>query len=376
MLNSNEPITKNSLKKNIIFSAIIIVFMLVLFELLSSLLLIYIYRYKQHELGDFQYEVSYFSSVNLIQKVSKTLGYPNLLNGKIQFRKKTSPDPFIVPDKALGYSAQAGEYTHIFQKKQLLDEDWQSLKTKVTINKDGSRWTGDISVEGLPKIYIFGDSFVFGTGVNDEQTFASLLQNAMPSFEVKLFAFGGYSLTQAYIRFEKLKQLIRPQDIIVLGYSDFFDIRHVSAPSRVQEINEWTLRVYPKLMRNKNLFLPKAWLSKKGEIEVSYVNRSCAENNGYCEQSDPSRSEMTGVSAKLINHFSANTPAKVCLLHLQGNFANPVFELLSNKVNRISALPRDFDHFIHDDIEGFDPHPGPYWHYAIYQKLLGALTIK
>lgn len=368
-------VTKNKavIKKNIFFSVIGLLLTFVLFEVLSSSLLIYLYRYQQYELGDFKGEVSYFSSVNLISKVSKNVGLSSTSSGNISYDKRTDPDPFIIPDSILGYSASAGKYTHTFLKKHLLDEKWMSLKTKVTMNEDGSRWTGDNNGKILPKIYIFGDSFVFGTGVNDEQTFSYLLQNAMPDFDVKLFAFGGYSLTQAYIRFERLKKVIKPNDIIVLGYADFYDVRHVMAPSRIRKINEWTLQRTPQLMSTR-LLLPKALLSKKGEIKISYVNRSCTENNGYCEKSDPSRSEMTSLTAALINHIANNTGADVNLLHFEGSHANPVFDLLNKKVSRISVLPRDFDSFIRDDIEGFDTHPGPYWHYAISQKLLETLS--
>lgn len=59
-----------------------------------------------------------------------------------------------------------------------------------------------------------------------------------------------------------------------------------------------------------------------------------------------------------------NTSTKVYLPHFSGDPDNPVFELVIDKTPRISALSKDFDYFIQDDIEGFVPHPGPYWHYA------------
>jgi hypothetical protein len=39
----------------------------------------------------------------------------------------------------------------------------------------------------------------------------------------------------------------------------------------------------------------------------------------------------------------------------------------------ISALHQDFGYFIRDDIAGFDGHPGPYWHYAIAQKIISRI---
>ena len=104
----------------------------------------------------------------------------------------------------------------------------------MTINPDGSRFVG-APRPGKPTVYIFGDSWVFGTGVPDELTFAGRLYEALPDWNVRLLALGGYSLTQAWLTFERLKE-IGPDDIVILGYADYFDVRHVVAPSRLREI--------------------------------------------------------------------------------------------------------------------------------------------
>jgi hypothetical protein len=74
---------------------------------------------------------------------------------------------------------------------------------------------------------------------NDEQTFSFLLQQAMPDYNVKLLAAGGYSLTEAVLNFDRLKGKISDRDIIILGYADFYDVRHVVAPSRLRELEQW-----------------------------------------------------------------------------------------------------------------------------------------
>lgn len=79
---------------------------------------------------------------------------------------------------------------------------------------------------------------------------------------------------------------------------------------------------------------------------------------------------MTRVSAALINGIADHTPASVLLLHFDGDPKNPVLGMLSSRVTRLSALPKDFDAVIRDDILGFDSHPGPFWHYAISRKLI------
>ncbi len=160
-------------------------------------------------------------------------------------------------------------------------------------------------------------------------------------------------------------------DIIVLGYADYYDVRNVGAPSFYKGIERWNKK---KGLPYKDFLRPKAAVLGDGRIEISFIQQYCSFNEGYCEQPDPPGSEMTRVSAALINYIADNTSARVFLLHFDGDPDNPVFELLGDNVIQLSALTSDFDYFIRDDVEGFDQHPGPYWHYAISRKVLEALA--
>jgi hypothetical protein len=239
---------------------------------------------------------------------------------------------------------------------------------------DGTRWTGEFDPNYKSSIYFFGDSFVHGDGVSDEQTFSTLLQQSRRDLRVRLFALGGWGLVQSYVNFNKIKFEIRPEDFIVIGYADFLDIRHVMAPSHLRAISKW--HEERGAGPAENLLLPAATVNAEGRIEISPVQQLCSINKAYCQRSDPSKSEMAKVSAALINYIAANTEARVFVLHYDGDPGNPIFDLLDNRIVRISALARDFDYFIRDDVAGFDPHPGPYWHYAISRKLIEVLAQK
>lgn len=343
---------------------------LLLFEVLSSLVLLYRYRSKYPELTDFHGEISYSSSVNLIFKAGKEAGlFKKKTSNTVEYRRETQPDPFLISDSILGYKSSPGEYKHTYFRKETSQHDWQSLAIKVTINEDGSRWTGNTEQTDCPTVYIFGDSFVFGTGVNDEHTFAYLLQQSRPDLKVKLFALPGYSLTQSYLIFNTLRPSIEPGDFIVLGYADFYNERHVVAPSRLRNIRKWRL-LRNQDLANKDFYLPKANLVGEDNIDFEYIQENCLYNPAHCDKSDPNSLEMTQVTAAIINTIANNTVAKVHLLHFKGDQDDPLFKLIKNDVTRVSALAGDFDHYIQDDIEGFDTHPGPYWHYAISRKLL------
>jgi hypothetical protein len=270
--------------------------------------------------------------------------------------------------KELGYRPQPGSYTVTYSKKEA--KSWSKLRVNVRINADGSRWTGNSADPNKPSLFIFGDSLVFGEGVNDEQTFSFLLQQAMPNFNVRLFAAGGYSLSQAFLNFERLRDQISDRDAIILGYADFYDKRHVVAPSWLRELEDtkWQ-RGAPR----ESGLLPKASVDPNGVVSFSYIQQDCSLNRSYCEQLDPTKEAMQKVTAALANHIAENTNAKLYLLHFSGVADNPVLHLLNKRFTLISALPSDFDYLIRDDVMGFDRHPGPYWHHAIFRKLLGVL---
>jgi hypothetical protein len=281
----------------------------------------------------------------------------------------------LTRDNVLGWSLLPGRYTLNFKYRVTSFRDWEILPTKVTINDDRSRWTGAVYDPVKPSIFIFGDSFVFGTGVNDEQTFAYHLQMARPDYNVKLFAVPGYGLTNNYLRFLQLKDSIRPNDIVIIGYADFYDVRNVVAPSRLREIDKVLKRLFPKgdVPERSDEFSPRAQLGEGDQLTTSLVAQDCKVLLGYCKQTDPPQSYLTAVSARLINAMSRSAAAQTIVLHIDGSKSNAVFSELNKNIKYVSALPEDFGYFVRDSVLHFDQHPGPYWHYAISRKLISLI---
>jgi hypothetical protein len=362
----------NLMLRNIFLWLVTVAIAVFILEIIISATLLHLYR---SDVGKFENETSRISIVNaLIQAVSSSTNAENRGQEEYQFRKKSEPSSFNIADNLLGYSSLPGKYVRTYQRKKAFASEWESLKVNVTIHIDGSRWTGSNSGTdgGKPSIYIFGDSFVFGIGVNDEHTFSYLTQQALSDYDIRLFALGGYSLTQAFLNFNRLKGDITSRDTIVLGYGDFYNVRHVLSPSHLNLRRNWFAKRNPEML-SRNLRLPKASIDDKGKINISNVYENCASNDGYCNQTDPSEEEMAKITASLINYFDNNTDAKIVLLHFQGPRNDRVFDMLNDNISVIHATESDFNYFIRDDIEGFDRHPGPHWHYAISRRLIESL---
>jgi hypothetical protein len=365
--------------KSIFFAVLYLGVLAILFDIFSSYALIYFYRYK--DMSDaIGREKGTLSSVIFARRV-----IAKLIHEKDEGKRYIQPDPEVVPrpqlvpDPVLGYRAKPGVYSLIFKREikatATSPAKTETLVTKETIGSDGNRWLGGhVDNPKRPHVYIFGDSYIFGYGVNDEQTLAYLLQQNRKDLNVTLLANGGYGTVQAYINFERLKPSLKPEDVLIVGYTAFYKRRDVAAPSRLFEIGK------PKTPTsdNPNNTAAKAALDANGQIKISYVPIYCKFSPDYCKQPDPPPAEMNRVTAALINHIARNTSAHVLLLHFGKEqdyyqqvpeLHDPVPAMLDKRVQVIHAMNDEFGSFIRDDVAGFNSHPGPYWHYAMFTKL-------
>src|SRR5262249_20398798 len=139
--------------KKLVFVILAAALAAILFELLASIILMLAYRIRPNV---FRSERSYSSSMTLIPAVGVRLGIVQRVGG-YERKEEASPAPFYVSDPELGYKASPGQYTRSFSRRLKDHTNWEHFRTKVTINPDGTRWTGNPNGDGKPSIYLFGD---------------------------------------------------------------------------------------------------------------------------------------------------------------------------------------------------------------------------
>jgi hypothetical protein len=354
----------------VVGTILVVIVLLVMFEVVASMVLLYRYRTT----GAVRDGESVLSTLVFSRKALAVAGLARPPE-PYEIVRMSRPAPFLREDGYFGYAADPGEYRHTYWRRRKLGRsEWETLSVKVTIDPDGARWTGrDEMAAGRPGVYVLGDSFAFGTGVHDEQTFAYHLQMAAPEIDVRLHALGGYGLAQSYLRFLLLREDLSERDIIVIAYADFYDVRNVAAPSRLRDIARWSEKVDPaeRIYRQ----LPRAHLSPDGVITIDLIAEDCAKLGEYCAMPDPTPEYMTSVSAALINAIATGTVARVYVLAMDGQMSNRVYGLLNEQIEVIPILPEQVEFFARDDIVGFDPHPGPYWHYGVARELIDRLNL-
>lgn len=283
------------------------------------------------------------------------------------------PDGFFGEDKEQGYRANPGRY--VFRYIRQRGGKSEHIDTVVTVNADGTRFTGNMPAGPLRHIHVLGDSFVFGDGVNDGQTFGFLLQTAFSRDAVHVHALGGYSWANALVTLEQIKDRVGADDVIVLGYAHYYKERHVAAPTRLRSIQSWMATSFPDVELSANDRLIRARLDGADRLVLDTIPMHCKFNADYCASPEPGAEYSDKVSIALLRAIAGTTKAKVYLLHMFGPKDDPVLTGLPANVDLIPATPTDFTYAMRDDVMGFDDHGGPYWHYAMFMRLKQHLAV-
>lgn len=124
-----------------------------------------------------------------------------------------TPDKNIevhIPDPVLGWRPKPNSLgRHI--SPGIFDVSYQ-------MDQDGFK-----KIENSPNpdfsIYIFGDSFAFGHGIDNQHTFATVLADTFLTDKVNVFnlAVMGYGILQMYLRYLSVEERIRPGDVILFA---------------------------------------------------------------------------------------------------------------------------------------------------------------
>lgn len=114
------------------------------------------------------------------------------------------------------------------------------LPGQFTVKQSKIRWTvtqastlhrvtrpAGAAAEGRDAVWIFGDSFTYGAGLDDNATYTWLIQQKHPELEIVNFGIGGYSTLQSLIELEEtLAAGEKPPRVAVIAYSSFHDGRN------------------------------------------------------------------------------------------------------------------------------------------------------
>jgi len=112
-------------------------------------------------------------------------------------------------------------------------------------NNIGARAMHDVGREipaGITRVLVFGESFGVGSCVRQEETWTSVWQRTESNLEILNFAVNGYSMGQAFLRYQEVSKMIDYDIVLVMFvpeedlWRDVNTIRELYAPWELYEV--------------------------------------------------------------------------------------------------------------------------------------------
>jgi len=171
--------------------------------------------------------------------------------------------PLARADPVVGYACIPGVH------RIILVRGVARLPFRVTIGSDGYRVAGpDRHAGALPEVWIFGCSYTWGLGLDDDQTFPWLVQSAMPGATVHNFGGNGYGNVQALLLLRHaVESKARLPRIAVVVYNDFDVERNVGAPSYLRGMD-----ATGEAFRRSGVAVPFVSIGGDGRPEVRWFH--------------------------------------------------------------------------------------------------------
>jgi hypothetical protein len=320
-----------------------------------------LFRYYAHTANDFYPEGS--ATVLLARK---------LVVNRLLHRYPTpewSADvlPLYVPNARTGYTTAPGRY-YITQVSER-----HAHRFRLTVVSPGRRAAAPWPVQAPRRLYVMGDSSVYGWGLDDEQTMPWLLQSRLAHDEVVNLTMTGYS---TIVALEQLRDLdVGQNDRVVVAYQQATTAVNVSAA-------EW-IRGFPRGMevalgvpgRMRDIEFPYGLLDEHGQLAIRRMKLSCepARVGDYCRQPPMASEQAAQVSTLAFEALHRQLGARLIVAFVTGGDDDPVIAAVRARGIDVADLRGDVRLPESHDVVPYDDHPGPFRHRAMADALLAHL---
>ncbi len=147
--------------------------------------------------------------------------------GRTPWRARTVLGMKIEPGGKLFRRAAKLGFVHVPGALTIQFPDGYTVRA--THDETGLRATGPVSATDVPtqpSIWVFGCSFTYGMGLNDDETFPWMLQERFPEYGVVNFGQCGYGTLQSLIQLQQAFEERPAPRVAVLTYAEFHDERN------------------------------------------------------------------------------------------------------------------------------------------------------
>jgi hypothetical protein len=281
--------------------------------------------------------------------------------------------PLFRRDESLGFAMYPGRY----RITESLDN--QKRVFGLTVDDSGGRVTSYAPVQATKRIFLTGDSAIFGWGLDDEETMSWLLQTRLPDYRVVNLALTSYSTIHAAIQLRHVEPKISANDVVILEYHTITNELNVASP----EILTGLLKGYEMQMGDPSLTremeFPYGAIDSLGHFSEQRLKLSCYSGRTResvampmeCDPPQLSQPAKEQVSERAFDEIIAMNPGRLIIMFVGGSDGDPVIAYLKSKGIPVADVrPHDGDE---TDVLPIDSHPGPFWHHQVYLRLLESL---
>jgi hypothetical protein len=280
------------------------------------------------------------------------------------------PGPLFRSDALLGYAMLPGRF-QITER-----EGGISHRFSLTVDALGHRVTAFAPKAAARRLYITGDSAMFGWGLDDEQTIPWLLQTRFPGVEVVNLSLTSYSTVHAKLQLDRTSPAVTADDIVVLTYHPITNDFNVASAEMLYYL-EWGFeRQLGDASLLRDMTVPFATIGAGDTLTIHHYAVACAlhkSTTGECAHPAQTPSVAVQVTIRTFDALMAEHPAHFVVAFLSGDDTDPVISHLRARGVTIADLrsnPGDPDA---SDEVSIDGHAGPFWHYNLADRLAGVL---
>lgn len=278
--------------------------------------------------------------------------------------------PLFRSDPILGYAMFPGKF-RITER-----EGGARHRFRLTVDALGHRVTSFEPKSAARRMYVTGDSAMFGWGLNDDQTIPWLLQTRFPGFEVVNLSLTSYSTVHAKLQLDRTSPAVAADDIVVLTYHPITNDFNVASAEMLYYL-EWGFeRQLGDASLLRDMSVPFASLGADDALLIQHYALACALHKstaGDCAHPAQSANAAMQVTIRTFDAVMAEHPGHFVVAFLSGEDSDPVIAHLKARGVTIADLrttPADPD--ANDEVS-IDGHAGPFWHYNSAERLAEAL---
>src|SRR5579859_2016487 len=284
-------------------------------------------------------------------------------------RMSTDHGPLFATSETLGFIILPGRYkvTERFEgRKHVFD---------LTVTEAGRRATSYSPVKAAKRLFIAGDSLLFGWGVDDEATIPWLMQSRFPDYEVVNLTLNSYATVHALMQLQRVVPQVGPQDVVVLEYHPVTIANNVADPSLLRNLLNGSEMQLGDAARLRAMRVPFGMIDAGGRFSIGRIRLSCAVEAPTPECVHPRLPEdlERRVTERAFDEIIALHIPHLVVAWMSGRDDDPVIVHLRSRgvmiadVRTVDGVPED------TDVIPTDKHPGPFWHRQAYGLLLQAL---